>query len=68
MQGNLAIGTTDWKVLIKKFDPSTMNFVDVATVPTQNSCRCLSWNPIVEHVLAIGLFDGRIIIYDAETK
>ena len=42
--GMLAIGSTEWKVIIKKFDTDSMNFVDFATVQTSSSCRCLTWN------------------------
>jgi len=45
-----------------------MSFDDLITIPVQNSCRCISWNPNLEHILAIGLFDGRIIIYDVELR
>ena len=49
-----------------KFDPKNMSLTNVAAIPAQRSARCLRWNPIQENLLAIGLFDGRIIIYDVE--
>lgn len=65
-QGMLAIGSSDENAQIKKFEPATKSFSHVATISTNSPCRCVAWNPLSPSLVACGLFNGRIVIYDVE--
>ena len=62
----MGIGTSESTVFLKKLDQGTTTLVDVSQIQVQSACRCVTWNPLAQNLMALGLFDGRILIYDAE--
>ena len=40
-----------------------MNFQDLYKINTEHYVRELRWSPIQEATLAVGLFDGRLIVH-----
>ena len=63
-EGYLAIGSTDLCCQIMLYDPQSKTFEEHARVSLTTSCRCISFSPINPSMLAIGLFNGSILIYD----
>lgn len=64
--GFLAIGSTDYNVYIKKFDPDVNTFTKHAKVATNCECRCVSFSKLKPNLLGIGLFNGSLVIYDLD--
>jgi len=59
----LAVGPTMQEVHVLKFQKSKMNFQDLYKINTEHYVRELRWSPIQEATLAVGLFDGRLIVH-----
>ena len=64
--GFLAIGTTDYVIHIKKFDPELNTFAKHTKVATNCECRCVSFSTLKPNLLGIGLFNGSLVIFDIE--
>ena len=68
LQGLLAVGTSENVVLLKKLDQDTTTMVDVSQIQLYSACRCISWNPLAQNLMALGLLNGQIVIYDTERR
>ena len=64
--GILAIGPTGVVALLKKFNRAEKKMEDLGEIPTHSSVRSCQFNPHKPHLLALGLFNGSIMIYDTE--
>ena len=69
--GFLAIASTEDLIYIKDFDGEAMTFVEDTSLTVNSPSRCVSWSPLNQKLLATGLFNGNIVIFDmasAEVK
>ena len=64
--GYLAIASTESNVFIKRFDPENKNFDDVTQLGTNQASRIVTWNPSKQNILAVGLFNGQIVVFNTE--
>ena len=67
MNGWLAIGPTGTVALIKRFNRAEKKFDHTVEIPTDHtSVRSVHFNPLKPNLLAIGCFNGSIIVYDID--
>ena len=67
MDGLLAIASTENLVYIKDFNPETNEFIEDTSLTVNSPSRCVSWSSLDQKLLATGLFNGNIIIFDLDT-
>lgn len=65
--GFLAIASTEEIVYIKEFDGEALAFLEYTSLNVKCPSRCVSWNPLNPKLLAAGLFNGNLIIFDDST-
>ena len=65
--GFLAIASSEDLIYIKDFDGETMSFVEDTSLTVNSPSRCVSWSPLNQKLLATGLFNGNIVIFDMAT-
>lgn len=65
--GMLAIGGVNKELCLRKFDKATQNFTKHKNVAIQDSIRCLTYNPKRTYQLAVGLFNGMILLVNSES-
>ena len=63
-EGYLAVGATGSICQIKSFNRKDGKFEQHLNIETFSSVRCVQFNPNNPNHLAIGLFNGNIMIYD----
>lgn len=66
INGVLAIAPTGVVALLKKFNRSSKKMESLGEIQTHSSVRSCQFNPHRPHLLALGLFNGKIMIYDTE--
>ena len=66
VNGWLAIGPTGEAALLKRFNRGDKKFDNTVEIPTNSSVRSLHFNPLKPNMLAIGCFNGNIILYDTD--
>ena len=64
--GFLAVASTEELVYIKDFDPDTMSFVEDTSLTVYSQSRCVQWGPLNQKLLAAGLFNGNIVVFDMD--
>jgi len=67
VEGYLAIASTEKNVMIKKYEPEQKTFYDVTQLGTNCESRYVCWNSIRPNLLACGLFNGQIVVFDSTT-
>ena len=65
--GLLAIGNTTEDIEIKRFGDDYKSFTDLVSITVHSESRCLQWNPVNNNILAAGLFNGNVIVFDTST-
>ena len=51
-------------MFIKKLAIDEKSFEDVVSLTVHCESRCVQWNPNNQNLLAAGLFNGNVVIYD----
>lgn len=54
------------EVLGQEQMPKLMTVKAALISQNQSQTYCVTWNPLDQNLIAFGLFDGRILIHDAE--
>lgn len=62
--GTLAVAPTVQEISILKFNRSKMTFTPYFKVYLEYYARCLHFSPFHKNLLAIGTFDGNVIVQD----
>jgi WD40 repeat protein len=55
-------------LFLRKFDPKTQKFEEMANIRVEDSIRTVSFNPINSNLIAVGLFNGRVQIINISTQ
>ena len=60
----MVAGATGTVAVVKIFNRKEKSFDHYVNIETHASVRCVSFNPLKDELLAIGLFNGNIMLYD----
>ena len=55
-------------LFLRKFDPKTQKFEEMANIKVEDSIRTVSFNPMNSNLIAVGLFNGRVQIINISTQ
>lgn len=65
--GVLAVGGSYKELILRKFEKASQSFSKYKNISVLDSIRCLQFNPHRAYQLAVGLFNGQILIVNVDT-